>query len=350
MFVDEARILVIGGDGGNGALSFRREKFVPRGGPDGGDGGSGGSVILVADPERNTLLAFRYDTQFQADRGRHGQGANKSGRSAHDLEVRVPVGTLVYDDDLVTVLADLSHPDDRFVAARGGRGGRGNARFASSTNRAPRRHEPGEVGESRHLRLELKLLADVGLVGLPNVGKSTLLSRISAAHPKIADYPFTTLSPMLGVVDAGEFRSFVVADLPGLIENAHQGAGLGYRFLRHIERCRLLLHLVDPTAPDRDPVADVRTIQRELRLYRADLARRPQILVLTKSDAAQDPEPSRRVLAHARKRGVPCMAISSVSGEGIARLVRFVADRLAELRAAESRQTLVPPTTAPEKT
>jgi GTP-binding protein len=332
MFVDEARIAVAGGEGGNGALSFRREKFVPRGGPDGGNGGDGGSVVLVADAECNTLLAFRYHTQFVAERGRHGEGARKTGRSGASLEVKVPPGTLVKEADGSHVLADLAAEGDRFVAARGGRGGRGNACFATSTNRAPRRHEPGQPGESRVLALELKLLADVGLVGFPNVGKSTLLARISAARPKIADYPFTTLAPQLGVVDAGDYRSFVVADLPGLIEGAHHGAGLGLRFLRHIERCRLLLHLVDPTAAGRDPVADVRIIQRELRKYRAGLERRPQVLVLTKADAAQDTGPGRRLAEYAAKRQLPLVSISAVTGGGVADLVRLTAATLSRLR------------------
>jgi len=249
MFVDEARISVTGGDGGNGCASFRREKFVPKGGPDGGDGGGGGSVLLAADPELNTLLPFRYRTIFKAERGRHGEGALRTGRSGHDLEIKVPVGTLVFDAEGDALLADLAHAQDRVVVARGGRGGRGNARFATSTNRAPRRSDPGTEGEHRSLRLELKLLADVGLVGFPNAGKSTLLSRISAARPKIADYPFTTLAPLLGVARVGEDRTLVVADIPGLIEGAHEGAGLGDRFLRHIERCRVLLHLVDPAGP-----------------------------------------------------------------------------------------------------
>src|SRR5262245_32321808 len=299
MFVDEATITVFGGDGGNGCLSFRREKFVPRGGPDGGDGGHGGSVILVADPHVTTLLAFRYKTIFRAERGRHGEGANKSGRSGKNVEVRVPVGTVVSEDG-GSVLVDLSRPGQTFEAAHGGRGGRGNARFKTATNRAPRRHEPGQPGEIRTLRLELKLLADVGLIGLPNAGKSTLISRISAARPKIADYPFTTLSPNLGVVDRGGDRSFVVADIPGLIEGAHRGAGLGHRFLRHVERCRLLLHLVDPASPERSALADIRTVNEELRLYRASLARKPQILVLTKADAVQDRHAVEQVLAFAR--------------------------------------------------
>src|SRR5262245_10119471 len=300
MFVDEATITVFGGDGGNGCLSFRREKFVPRGGPDGGDGGHGGSVILVADPHVTTLLAFRYESIFRAERGRHGEGANKSGRSGKNVEVRVPVGTVVSEEGSGAVLVDLTREGETFEAARGGRGGRGNSRFKSATNRAPRRHEQGTAGEVRTLRLELKLLADVGIIGLPNAGKSTLLSRISAARPKIADYPFTTLSPNLGVVDRGGDRSFVVADIPGLIEGAHRGAGLGHRFRRHVERCRLLLHLVDPTSPERDAVEDVLTVNEELRLYRASLARKPQILVLTKADAVQDRHAVEQVLAFAR--------------------------------------------------
>lgn len=321
MFVDEARINTAGGDGGNGCLSFRREKGAPRGGPDGGDGGHGGSVILVAEPGVDTLLAFRFRSIFRAERGRHGEGACRSGRGGEDLVVPVPVGTLVKDGDGLEVLADLAAPGARFIVARGGRGGRGNARFATPTNRAPRRHEAGEPGEQRDVRLELRLLADVGLVGLPNAGKSTLISRISAARPKIADYPFTTLSPHLGVVRRDDLRSFVVADLPGLIEGAHRGAGLGHRFLRHVERCRLLLHLVDPTAPDADPVAGARTVNRELRRYRPGLARKPQILVLTKEDAVQDPEVLARFREFAARRRVRCLSISAVTGRGLDTLI-----------------------------
>ncbi len=335
MFVDEARITVGGGEGGDGCLSFRREKFVPRGGPDGGDGGNGGSVVLVADPDVNTLLAFRYRSIFRADRGRHGQGAMKSGRSGGDLAVAVPVGTVVTDEERAVVLADLSLAGQQFVAAQGGRGGRGNARFATSTNRAPRRHEAGTPGEERILRLELKLLADVALVGMPNAGKSTLIARISAARPKIADYPFTTLAPNLGVVDRGDFRSFVVADIPGLIEGAHRGAGLGHRFLRHVERCRLLLHLVDPVAPGRDPVADIRIVNRELRRYRAELGRKPQLLVVTKSDALQDEALPRRVEAYAARRGWPVFVVSAVTGDGIDRLVAETGASLDRLDAGE---------------
>jgi GTP-binding protein len=335
MFVDEATITVSGGDGGDGCLSFRREKFVPRGGPDGGDGGAGGSVFLVADPHVTTLLAFRYQSIFRAERGRHGEGAKRSGRSGKDVQVPLPVGTVVTEDG-GAVLFDFSHTGERFEAAHGGRGGRGNARFASATNRAPRRHEPGEPGEVRTLRLELKLLADVGLIGLPNAGKSTLISRISAARPKIADYPFTTLAPNLGVVDRGDGRAFVVADIPGLIEGAHRGAGLGHRFLRHVERCRLLLHLVDPTSASGDPVADVETIDRELRLYRPELGKKLQILVLTKADTVPDRDAVNAVEAFAAKEGIACVAISAVSGEGIPRLVHVTGDSLDRIGPADA--------------
>ncbi len=331
MFVDEASITVFGGDGGNGCLSFRREKFVPKGGPDGGDGGDGGSVVIVADPGESTLLAFRYRALFKADRGQHGMGANKTGRSGKDLIVRVPVGTVIFDRDGVRMLADLSFDGAEHVAAKGGRGGRGNARFATSTNRAPTRHDPGQPGEQRELRLELKLMADAGLIGFPNAGKSTLISRISAARPKIADYPFTTLQPHLGVVDRGDFRSFVVADIPGLIEGAHHGAGLGHRFLRHVERCRLLLHLVDPTAADREPVEGIESLDAELRQYRPDLAAKPQIILLTKADLAPDRALVERVRSYAAGLGRPSHLISSVSGEGLKQLIHEVGSMLDEL-------------------
>ncbi len=334
MFVDEARITVTGGDGGNGCVSFRREKFVPKGGPDGGDGGDGGSVLLVADPEINTLLPFRYRSIFTADRGRHGEGAQRTGRSGDDLAVHVPVGTMVMDADEQTMLADLSHPDDRVVIARGGRGGRGNTRFASSTNRAPRRHDPGGEGERRVLHLELKLLADVGLVGFPNAGKSTLLSRVSAARPKIADYPFTTLAPCLGVASVDDGRTLVVADIPGLIEGAHEGAGLGDRFLRHVERCRVLLHLVDPTTPGRSFAESVDAIDRELALYSPTLAAKPQILALTKKDALQDEGALTDALKEARRRRRPLHVVSAVTGEGLTALLRAAADEVARLAPA----------------
>jgi GTP-binding protein len=333
MFVDEATISVSGGDGGNGCLSFRREKFVPRGGPDGGDGGHGGSVWLLAKDDVNTLLAFRYKSRFAADRGGHGQGARKSGRSGVDLTIPVPVGTLVLDEEGTEALADLAHPGDRFLAARGGRGGRGNQHFATPTHRAPRRHEPGSPGEVRTLRLELKLLADVGLVGFPNAGKSTLVSAVSAARPKVADYPFTTLTPQLGVVAHGNRRPFVLADIPGLIEGAHRGAGLGHRFLRHVERCRLLLHLVDPTAVGRDPLSDIRILNCELSRHRVELSTKPQILVLTKADAVQDEAPLERVRAYASRSGISCLTISAVTGRGLPALLDAVADALDRLPA-----------------
>jgi GTP-binding protein len=331
MFVDEARITVSGGDGGNGCVSFRREKFVPRGGPDGGDGGDGGSVMLVADPDINTLLPFRYQSIFRAERGRHGEGSQRTGRSGADLEVHVPVGTLVTDSESGVLLGDIAHPDDRIPIAKGGRGGRGNARFASSTNRAPRRHDPGGEGEARVLRLELKLLADVGLVGLPNAGKSTFLSRVSAARPKIADYPFTTLAPSLGVARVDDDRTLVIADIPGLIEGAHDGSGLGDRFLRHIERCRVLLHLVDPSAPGTTFAQSVATIDRELAMYSPKLAAKPQILVLTKKDALQDDELLKQAEREARRQRRPLFVISAVTGEGLRPLLSVVADEVARL-------------------
>jgi GTP-binding protein len=331
MFIDEASITVCGGDGGNGCLSFRREKYVPRGGPDGGDGGNGGSVVIVADPNVTTLLAFRYNNLQRAERGRHGEGSTKTGRSGADLVVRVPVGTVLLDEDGVQQLADLSYPDARYVAAEGGLGGRGNARFATPTNRAPTRTEPGKPGHRRVVRLELKLLADVGLLGFPNAGKSTLISRISAARPKVADYPFTTLEPHLGVVDRGDYRSFVVADIPGLIEGAHAGAGLGDRFLRHVERCRLLLHLVDPTDPERDAVAGIEALVAELGEYRAGLAGKPRMLVVTKQDAAQDRDVVERVKRYAERHGQRCLEISSVAGRGLEELVRAVGSELDQI-------------------
>jgi len=332
VFIDEAVITVTGGGGGDGCLSFRREKYVPRGGPDGGDGGNGGSVVLLADSGVSTLLAFRYKSQFAAERGRHGQGSKKAGRTGQDLVVRVPVGTLVTDGDGTLVLADLSVAEQPFTVARGGRGGRGNARFASPSRRAPTRHDPGRPGESRTIRLELKLLADVGLVGFPNAGKSTLISRISAARPKIADYPFTTLEPHLGVVDAGDYRSFVVADIPGLIEGAHHGAGLGHRFLRHLERCELLLHLVDLTS-GQDPIGAIDAIRGELERYATALAAKPQIVVLTKADAIQDPAALRQTIDYVEERRLPYLVISAVTGEGLTVLIREVATALARLRS-----------------
>lgn len=320
--------------------AFRREKYVPRGGPSGGDGGRGGDVWLEADRSLNTLLHLRYNPEHVAENGRHGEGSNRTGRDGADVVVRVPVGTQVFDAETGELLCDLAEHGARFLAARGGRGGYGNAHFASSTNRAPRYHQEGSPGEERELQLELKLLADVGLVGFPNAGKSTLISTISAARPKIADYPFTTLEPHLGVVDLGDFRTFVVADIPGLIEGAHEGAGLGDRFLRHIERTRLLLHLVDVSSfSGRDPVRDYEVINRELAEYSGDLANKPQIVVATKVDALDEPERLERLRTRVLADGRDFQAISAVAGSGVAELVRVVGRKLDEIRALdESRE------------
>ena len=334
-FVDEAVIDVRGGNGGNGCRSFRREKFVERGGPDGRDGGHGGSVWLEASEDLNTLLPFRYRPIYKGERGRHGEGSDRTGRSGEDRFVRVPVGTLIFDEDKTRRLADLDAPGARFLAAEGGRGGRGNARFTSSVNRAPTRCEEGFEGEQCILKLELKLLADVGLLGFPNAGKSTLISRVSAARPKIADYPFTTLVPHLGVVQVDAERSIVFADIPGLIEGAHEGQGLGDRFLRHVERCRLLLHLVDPASAERDPVEAVAALDRELLAHHEDLARKPQILVATKADAVQDEAPLDRLRALADATGRPFHRISSVRGDGLDELIRGVDARLGAASAVD---------------
>jgi GTP-binding protein len=329
MFIDEARILVKAGDGGNGCLAFRREKFVPRGGPSGGDGGRGGDVTLVSTEHRNTLLQFRFNPEHKAERGRHGEGSQRTGAEGRSLDVQVPVGTVVYDESTGERLYDFTQPGERFTVARGGKGGKGNARFATSTHQAPTEHEPGFPGEEKRLRLELKLLADVGLVGFPNAGKSTLISRISAARPKIADYPFTTLEPNLGVVQFGDLRSFVVADIPGLIEGAHLGHGLGIQFLRHIERTRLLAHLVDLSdSSGRDPVQDFETVMQELASFSDDLVRKPMILVATKMDVAQDPDRLARLRKLAAERDLPCFEISSVTGQGIDALKFAMAERV----------------------
>jgi GTP-binding protein len=334
MFIDRVKIKVKAGHGGNGVTAFRREKFVPRGGPSGGDGGKGGDVWLVADSGVNTLLHLRYNPEHAAERGGHGEGSNRSGRAGEDVLVRVPVGTQVLDTELGDLLHDLTHEGERWLAARGGRGGFGNAHFATSTNRAPRYHQEGGEGEERELQLELKLLADVGLVGFPNAGKSTLISTISAAKPKIADYPFTTLEPHLGVVDLGEYRTFVVADIPGLIEGAHGGAGLGDRFLRHVERTKLLLHLVDvSSASGRDAVSDYETIKHELVAYDPRLAERPQIVVATKLDALDDPERLEALRRRAAEDGFDFHEISAVTNRGVRELVGAVAARLDELKA-----------------
>ncbi|MGH9173554.1 MAG: GTPase ObgE [Vicinamibacterales bacterium] len=342
MFVDEVDIHVAAGHGGSGALSFRREKFVPRGGPDGGNGGKGGSVYLVADPHRNTLVHFRFTPEFAAERGGQGEGSLRSGRDGDELEIRVPVGTLVFVHDPAVPesaeeVADLTRPGQRVLIAKGGRGGLGNAHFATSTNRAPRKHQPGEPGEERHLRLHLKLLADVGLVGFPNAGKSTLIARVSAAKPKIADYPFTTLTPNLGVVTMSGDRSFVVADVPGLIEGAHEGHGLGHQFLKHIERTKVLIHLVDVSgASGREPVEDLAIIRRELERYNQSLLEKPELIVANKIDAVDEPERVSALEARARGLGLPFFRISAVTGEGVPALLEAAWPHIAEARTAEA--------------
>ncbi len=324
-FVDLAHIHIKAGDGGVGCVSFRREKFVPKGGPDGGNGGRGGSVIIRANRHLTTLLDFHYRTLYRAPRGEHGLGANKTGRSGQDIVLQVPTGTLVREGPGGALLADLVNHGDEFIAARGGRGGRGNAEFATATNQSPRTYERGAEGEERDIELELRLLADVGLVGLPNAGKSTLISVISAAKPKIADYPFTTLVPNLGIVSIGTGRGFVVADIPGLIEGAHLGKGLGLQFLRHIERTRLLVFLLDATRED--PGADYKILRGELRLYRKELAAKKKLIAITKIDAV---EPRRRKLLKSIRFGaVRSYLISSVSGEGIRSLVEAMGKNLA---------------------
>ena len=329
MFIDEVRILVKAGDGGNGCLAFRREKYVPRGGPSGGDGGRGGDVIMIATEHQNTLLQFRFNPEHKAERGRHGEGSNRTGHDGHSIEVQLPVGTVVYDEATGDRLYDFTQAGETFTVARGGRGGKGNARFATSTHQAPTEHEPGRPGEEKRLRLELKLLADAGLVGFPNAGKSTLISRISAARPKIADYPFTTLEPNLGVVEFPDYRSFVVADIPGLIEGAHLGHGLGIQFLRHIERTRLLVHLVDVSeSSGRDPVHDFETVMEELASFSDDLVKKPMIVVASKMDVAQDPSRVAALREHAASKNLPFFEISSATGLGIDQLKYAMAERV----------------------
>jgi len=324
MLIDQAVIVVVGGDGGNGCVSFRREKYVPRGGPNGGPGGDGGSVYLVADASLKGLNSFRFRKRFAATRGRHGQGSDRAGHGGDDLRIRVPPGTVVRDE-AGTLLADLSSAGDEVLVAAGGRGGRGNAAFATSTHQAPREAEPGTPGEERRLSLELKLIADVGLVGFPNAGKSTLISRISSARPKIAAYPFTTLEPHLGMVDLGEFRTFVAADIPGLIEGAHDGHGLGIKFLKHIERTRVLIHLVDVSdASGRDPARDWEVLNGELGAFSEELAGKPQIVAANKIDALTDRTRLEGLEARCRAAGVSFHPVSVVSGEGISGLLEEV--------------------------
>lgn len=339
MFIDEAKIRVKAGDGGNGCMAFRREKFVPRGGPSGGDGGRGGDVIMESSQRHNTLIHFRYNPEHKGQRGEHGMGSNCTGMDGKSVVLQVPVGTSLYDMETGELIHDFSEPDERLIIAKGGRGGRGNQHFATSTHQAPREHELGRPGEERSYRLELKLLADVGLVGYPNAGKSTLISRISAAKPKIADYPFTTLEPNLGVVTVGEEphqQSFVVADVPGLIEGAHEGSGLGTQFLRHIERTSVLAHLVDVSdASGRlDPVEDFKVINNELASFsNGALSEKPMIVVATKIDAA-NPEKLKRLTTFAKRRKLEFHAISAVTGQGIDALKWALAKRVQPPQAA----------------
>ena len=325
MFVDEVDILVRGGDGGRGCLSFHREKFVPKGGPDGGDGGRGGHVILRVDSQISTLIDLRYQSQYRAQRGENGRHKHQHGKDGDDLVVNVPPGTLVKDAETGEILADMAASDAQFIAAAGGQGGRGNARFKSATNQAPRYVQPGIEGEERSLHLELKLLADVGIIGLPNVGKSTLISRISAARPKIADYPFTTLIPNLGVVRTSNFRSFVVVDIPGLIEGASLGAGLGFQFLRHIERTRMFVHVIDLSSlTGREPLQDFQTINAELEQYEPTLLQRPQIVAANKLDVLDDDTRLSTLRAFCEQEGMACYPISAVTGEGVPELMQGV--------------------------
>jgi GTP-binding protein len=323
-FVDEATIRVKAGAGGKGAIAFRREKFVPKGGPSGGDGGAGASVIFVVDEGLSTLLDFRYRHEFTAPPGDSGANKDRYGRAGEDVVLRVPPGTQVFDDATGELIGDLRAHGERLVVAQGGKGGRGNIHFATSTDRAPRRAEPGTPGEERTVRLELKLLADVGLLGFPNVGKSSLIARISAARPKIADYPFTTLVPNLGTVGLSGERSFVVADIPGLIEGAHAGAGLGDRFLRHLDRTRLLVHLLDATQVGRTPLQDYETMNRELALYDPALAARPQLVVLNKIDLPDVRKRAKQIERPFARRGIALHAISAATGEGTAELLESI--------------------------
>ncbi len=339
MFIDRAKIFVRGGDGGNGVTAFRREKFVPHGGPSGGDGGRGGAVYFEASEGVNTLLHFRYNPEHKAERGRHGEGSCRFGQDGNEIVVRVPVGTVVMDELTSKVIHDFTQAGERVLIAKGGRGGRGNAQFATSTNRAPRYHEEGRAGQERHLLLELKLIADAGLVGLPNAGKSTLISCISAARPKIADYPFTTLEPHLGVVDVGDYRTIVVADIPGLIEGAHVGVGLGDRFLRHVERTKLLLHLVDVSGSAQDPIKDYQTVAHELEAYSPAVAAKPKIAVATKIDALDDPQRLDEFKEFCRDAGLEFHQISAATGSGLQELVYAVARKLESLQQAAADNT-----------
>lgn len=337
MFIDRVKIRITAGDGGNGVTAFRREKFVARGGPSGGDGGKGGDIWLEADENLNTLLHLRYNPEHKAERGRHGEGSMKYGKDGDDKIVRVPVGTEIFTVETNDLVFDFTEDGQRFLAAKGGRGGFGNTHFKSSTNQAPRYHQEGGDGEYREFQLELKLIADVGLLGFPNAGKSTLISVISAAKPKIADYPFTTLEPNLGVVNVSDFKTFVVADIPGLIEGASEGAGLGDRFLRHVERTKLLLHLVDVSSySERDPVEDYEAINRELKNYDAELAKREQIVVATKIDALDEPERLEKLKVKAKDDGREFFEVSSVVRQGTQELIFAISDQLDQMAKKEA--------------
>src|ERR1700722_16708375 len=349
MFIDEARIRIKAGDGGNGAMAFRREKFVPRGGPSGGDGGHGGDILMQSSLSHNTLVHFRFNPEHKSERGGHGLGSNMSGATGAPLVLKVPVGTLLYDDDTGDLIHDFAQPNDQIVIARGGRGGRGNQHFATSTHQAPREHELGRPGEARNYRLELRLLADAGLVGFPNVGKSTLISRLSAARPKIANYEFTTLEPNLGVVQIGDApfeRSFTVADIPGLIAGAHLGAGLGVQFLKHIERTSVLVHLIDVSDANSesgtarpDPVDDYNVITAELKAFDPALAAKPTILVAAKADVA-NPDKLKKLTAFAKRKKLPLFTISAVTGEGIEKLKYALADAVEAHRTIETTEPI----------
>lgn len=331
-FIDEVKIRVVAGKGGNGCVSFRREKYVPRGGPDGGDGGPGGSVLLEASERKHSLLDFQFRNQYRAPTGGGGEGQNRHGRSGEDLVLEVPVGTVAKDTETGEVLADLTEPGQRWVAAKGGRGGKGNAHFTSSTHRSPRFAQEGPPGEEREIKLELKLIADVGLVGLPNAGKSTLISAVSAARPKIADYPFTTLVPNLGVVQYDDAPPFVIADVPGLIEGAHEGAGLGIRFLKHIERTRLLVHVIDTSGvSSENPLKPFRAIEHELVSYSEKIANKPRIIVLNKTDLVENKDELEKIAESYRQLGYPVLLVSSLKREGLRELVRLLMARLAQI-------------------
>ena len=332
MFVDRVKIFVKGGDGGRGCVSFRREPYVPKGGPDGGTGGKGGDVVLVAVSHQNTLLPLRYHTEFRATRGTHGGPGNRTGAEGGDLLIQVPPGTAAVDEATGEALGEVLREGDVLLLARGGRGGRGNRSYLSNRNRAPRESEPGEEGQERWIRLDLRLIADVGLLGFPNAGKSTLLAAISAARPKVGDYPFTTLSPVLGVVEVDE-RTFVAADIPGIIEGAHAGAGLGLQFLRHVERTRVLLHVVDASGlSGRDAVNDLRAVRDEVREWNAEMLERPQLVVATKRDALGEDDPLPALRAEARALGLDIVPVSAATGEGLLELKRALATRVAEAR------------------